>query len=83
MHVPDLTIDVVVADPRTVPDLDLLARAAADLGARLHLAPVGVPGRPLHDPTRLAVAFQDIFERSGPPSDGRQSGRPGFQESRE
>jgi uncharacterized cofD-like protein len=83
MHVPDLTIDVVVADPRTVPDVDLLARAAADLGARLHLAPVGLPGRPLHDPTRLAVAFQDIFEGSAPPSAGRQSGRPGFQDSRE
>nr|MDT0664074.1 hypothetical protein [Micromonospora sp. DSM 115978] len=83
LHVPELRVDVVVADPRTVPDVELLASATADLGGRLHLAPVGVPGRPLHDPDRLAVAFQEIFAGSGPPSDDRRSVRSGFQTSRE
>ena len=54
LHVPDLTVDVVVADPSTVPDVDLLARAAADLGGaaapragRCARPPVARP-----DPTR-------------------------------
>jgi uncharacterized cofD-like protein len=60
-YVPDLTLDVVVADPARVPDVGPLARAAADLGARLALEQVGVPGRPHHDPKRLASAFEAIF----------------------
>jgi uncharacterized cofD-like protein len=60
-HVPDLTLDVVVADPTRVADVAPLARAAADLGARLMLEPVGVPGQPRHDPQRLASAFQTIL----------------------
>ncbi|KJE23630.1 hypothetical protein FF36_02079 [Frankia torreyi] len=64
-HVPGLRLDVVIADPSAVPEPDPLARAAADLGARLHLAPVRVPGAPVHDPARLAEAFRAVFARSG------------------
>ncbi|WP_163552807.1 gluconeogenesis factor YvcK family protein [Candidatus Frankia alpina] len=60
-HVPGLRLDVVIADPSAVPEPDPLARAAADLGARLHLAPVRVPGAPVHDPARLAAAFRAVF----------------------
>ncbi|WP_462186158.1 MULTISPECIES: gluconeogenesis factor YvcK family protein [unclassified Frankia] len=60
-HVPGLRLDVVIADPTAVPDPDLLARAAADVGARLHLAPVRIPGAPVHDPVRLAAAFRAVF----------------------
>ena len=60
-HRPELRLDVVIADPTAVPDPAPLARAAADLGARLHLAPVRVPGTPRHDPALLAAAFQAVF----------------------
>jgi hypothetical protein len=60
-HAPALAVDVVVADPTAVPDPGALARAAADLGARLHLAPVRVPGAGRHDPVLLAAAFQAVF----------------------
>ncbi|WP_308222455.1 uridine diphosphate-N-acetylglucosamine-binding protein YvcK [Frankia sp. AgB32] len=60
-HVPGLRVDVVLADPTAVPEPEPLARAAAELGARLHLAPVRVPGVPVHDPVRLAAAFQAVF----------------------
>ncbi|MCL9795119.1 2-phospho-L-lactate transferase CofD family protein, partial [Frankia sp. AgKG'84/4] len=60
-HVPGLRVDVVLADPTAVPEPEPLARAAARLGARLYLAPVRVPGVPVHDPVRLAAAFQAVF----------------------
>lgn len=61
-HAPDLTIDVVLADPTAVPDAAALARAAADLGARLHLAPVrSATAAGVHDPRLLAAAFDEVF----------------------
>ena len=79
-HVPRRAVDVVLADRSTCPTSTCWLGRRPSSAARLHLAPVGVPGRPLHDPTRLAVAFQEIFAGSGPPSDGRRSVRPGFHE---
>ncbi|RPF28183.1 gluconeogenesis factor YvcK family protein [Georgenia muralis] len=62
-HAPDLRLDVVVADPAAVEDLDDLADAAAAAGATLLLRQVGVgDGSPRHDPLRLAAAFRDAFE---------------------
>ncbi|MBX6389211.1 MAG: uridine diphosphate-N-acetylglucosamine-binding protein YvcK [Frankia sp.] len=61
-HAPDLTIDVVLADPTAVPDAAALAGAAADLGARLHLAPVrSATAAGVHDPRLLAAAFDEVF----------------------
>jgi uncharacterized cofD-like protein len=61
-HAPALTVDVVLADPAAVPDPGALAEAAAELGARLHLAPVRAAGSPgTHDPVRLAAAFEEVF----------------------
>lgn len=65
LHQPALRLDVVIADPTAVPDPDPLVRAAADLGARLHLAPVRVPGYPRHDPDRLAAAFTAVLNAVG------------------
>lgn len=61
LHAPDLTLDVVVADPAAVPAPDVLATVAADFGARLQLAPVGIPGQPRHHPRRLAAALRAAF----------------------
>ncbi|WP_407317923.1 uridine diphosphate-N-acetylglucosamine-binding protein YvcK [Isoptericola halotolerans] len=62
-HAPDLSIDVVLADPSAVDDLDELRTAADALGARLVVAPVARgDGTPRHDPLRLAAAYRDVFE---------------------
>ena len=61
-HAADVRLDLVLADPSVVDDEAALARAADDIGAELHVAPVaqrGAPGR--HDPLRLAAALQDVF----------------------
>jgi uncharacterized cofD-like protein len=62
-HAPDLHIDVVIADPLAVENLDLLASAADRLGARVLLRQVRVAGSPAkHDPLRLAAAYRDAFD---------------------
>uniref|UniRef100_UPI0010417B73 gluconeogenesis factor YvcK family protein n=1 Tax=Candidatus Protofrankia datiscae TaxID=2716812 RepID=UPI0010417B73 len=76
-HAPELALDVVIADPDAVPDPVALARASAELGARLHLVPVAHPGEPRHDPRRLATAFETVFgltpgSRPGRPAARRQ-----------
>lgn len=62
-HTPDLRIDVVVADPLAVEDVDLLAAAADRMGARVLLRQVRVAGSSSkHDPLRLAAAYRDAFD---------------------
>lgn len=62
---PELTVDAVLADPATVPDVNALRHAATALGAELVLASVRVPDRrPAHDPIRLAAAFTDLLGTS-------------------
>lgn len=62
-HAPDLALDVVIAEPSMVDDIEDLENAARDLGARLLLRQVCTGGeRPLHDPLRLAAALRDAFE---------------------
>ncbi|MGC5617060.1 gluconeogenesis factor YvcK family protein [Georgenia sp. Z1491] len=64
-HAPDLRLDVVVADPLVVDDLDELERAAAALGARILLRQVRATGADAtHDPLRLAAALRDAMERT-------------------
>jgi uncharacterized cofD-like protein len=65
-HVPDLRLDVVVADPANVDDEAALRQTCADMGARLELASVGYPGSDRcgeHDPGRLAVSFGSVLSR--------------------
>lgn len=71
LHAPELTLDVVLADPAVVPAPDVLAAVSADLGARLLLAPVGVPGQPRHDPRKLAAALRAAFADPPPARRGR------------
>jgi len=62
-YAPELTIDVVIADPLAVPDTGLLRKAAADFGAELLVSAVSMgDGTPRHDPTRLADAYAKTFE---------------------
>ena len=62
-HAPELRIDVVVADPWAVEDVDVLTEAAQGLGARVLLRQVRVAGATgKHDPLRLAAAYRDAFD---------------------
>ena len=62
VHAPALPLDVVLADEAAVRDRRGLMAAAADLGARLVLAPVAMDdGTPRHDPDRLGSAYRSIF----------------------
>lgn len=61
-HAPDLHLDVVLADPSVVDDSTELREVVAELGARLALAPVAVPGAAgQHDSLRLAAAYRDLM----------------------
>ncbi|WP_413449968.1 uridine diphosphate-N-acetylglucosamine-binding protein YvcK [Georgenia phoenicis] len=62
-HAPDLRIDVVIADPAAVEDIDGLLATARELGARVLLRQVSAgDGTPRHDPLRLAAAYRDAFD---------------------
>jgi uncharacterized cofD-like protein len=62
-HAPDLRIDVVLADESMVVDTRGLMAAAESAGGRLVLAPLALgDGTPRHDPSRLASAYEQIFE---------------------
>lgn len=62
-HGPGLRVDVVVADPSAVDDLDALQTTCDGLGASLLLRQVRVgDGSACHDPLRLAAAYRDAFE---------------------
>lgn len=62
-HAPHLRIDVVIADPLAVDDVDLLSEAADRLGARVLLRQVRANQSPAsHDPLRLAAAYRDAFD---------------------
>jgi uncharacterized cofD-like protein len=70
-HAPDLAIDVVLADPSSVSDLEALQKAADSLGAEVRLAEVRVPsGLPRHDPDALAAAFRAVVSAPQPPRPG-------------
>ncbi|WP_255771692.1 gluconeogenesis factor YvcK family protein [Pseudarthrobacter sulfonivorans] len=64
-YAPDFSVDVVLADPASVPDRQEFEKAAAMIGAEVVLGKVGASGRrPVHDPLRLAAAYHDIFGNS-------------------
>jgi uncharacterized cofD-like protein len=61
-HAPGLRVDVVLADPFGVHDVEALRRTARALGARLELADVAVgDGSPRHDPVKLARSFSRVL----------------------
>ena len=60
---PDLKLDVIIADPTSVDDIDDLMEASAELGARVLLRQVrSSEDHSLHDPLRLAAALRDGFD---------------------
>ncbi len=66
---PELTLDVVLADAGSVPDLAALQTAAAALGAMVVLADVrSESGLPRHDPKTLAAALEAVVSAPTPPS---------------
>jgi len=73
-EVPDLRLEVVLADRTGVPDPVALAAAARRLGARLWLAPVAGPADPtVHDPHLLAVALDEAVRHVERQGQGRQA----------
>ncbi|GAA4778210.1 gluconeogenesis factor YvcK family protein [Citricoccus nitrophenolicus] len=62
-YAPDLRLDCVIADQRAVQDVRGFEEAAARLGADVLFSKVGAgSGTPVHDPLRLALAFQEAFK---------------------
>ena len=61
-HAPDLKLDVVLADHRSVVDHGELEHVARSLGADLVLADLAADdGTPRHDPAKLARAFRGFL----------------------
>ncbi len=62
-HAPELTADVVLADPTVAADQDSLRECAERLGAVLVVAPVAHSQKPgVHDRLRLAAAYRDVLQ---------------------
>jgi uncharacterized cofD-like protein len=63
-HAPKFRADVVLVDPGVVDDEVRLTEAAAAVGATLLARPVrAADGSARHDPSLLAAAYREIFER--------------------
>ena len=61
-YLPELKVDMVLADSTAVGDPAAVERAAESLGARLVLAPVAVvDGTPRHDPAALGAALVPVL----------------------
>lgn len=63
-YLPDLRVDTVIADRHHVEDMSSLKASCADLGAELFLMDVarrGPDSPGMHDPQRLAVAFDTVL----------------------
>ncbi|MGI5519652.1 gluconeogenesis factor YvcK family protein [Micromonospora sp. CA-259024] len=61
-YLPELKVDLVLADAKAVGDPEPVERAAESLGARLVLAPVAVTdGTPRHDPAVLGAALVPVL----------------------
>jgi uncharacterized cofD-like protein len=62
LHAPELTADIVVADPSAVGDQAALEQVCQTLGAALVVSEVADPALPgVHDPLRLAAAYRDVI----------------------
>jgi uncharacterized cofD-like protein len=64
-HAPDLRVDVVLADHRSVDDEPDLRDAAKALGAELVVSDVAAgDGTPRHDPDKLADAYAQVMKQA-------------------
>jgi uncharacterized cofD-like protein len=65
-HAPDLEVDVVLADTRAHAAAADLEECVRSLGGRLLVRDIARDDRPsLHDPQRLAAAYDEIFTTTG------------------
>jgi uncharacterized cofD-like protein len=65
-HAPDLRVDTVLADVRSVPDRESLETAVKAAGARLVVADIAAEdGSPRHDPGKLAAAYDAVLAGRG------------------
>ncbi|MEE1620196.1 gluconeogenesis factor YvcK family protein [Zafaria sp. Z1313] len=72
-YAPELRIDAVVADPSSIEDVGAFEEAARRLGARCFFGRVAQgPGSSVHEPLRLATAYQDVFTSFGPHHNGSE-----------
>jgi uncharacterized cofD-like protein len=63
LHAPDLTVDVVMADPAAIGDERALQTVCSTHGARLVVSEFADPARDgVHDPLRLAAAYRDVID---------------------
>lgn len=61
-YAPDVALDVVLADPASLDDVDALRATCERIGAELVITPMASRERPeAHDRLRLAAALQDIM----------------------
>lgn len=62
-YAPDFKLDVIIADPTTIEDVDDLILAGQALGARVILRQIRTgDGKAHHDPLRLAAVLRDAFD---------------------
>lgn len=70
-YAPGVRLDVVLADPSCVDDVDALAEAARRRGAQLVMSPMAARDRPgAHERLRLAAALQDVMADPPAPPGG-------------
>jgi uncharacterized cofD-like protein len=61
-HAPELSVHTVLADPRAVPDPELLEQVVIGMGAALVIEDVSMDdGSARHDPEKLAAAYSRIL----------------------
>src|SRR4029453_7337324 len=64
-YAPEFSVDVVPADPDSVPDRAAFEKAAGMIGAEVVLGKVGASSRrPVHDPLRLGAGYHEFFGNS-------------------
>lgn len=62
-YAPDFKLDVIIADPTTIDDVDDLILAGQAMGARVILRQIRTgDGKAHHDPLRLAAVLRDAFD---------------------
>lgn len=62
-YAPDFKLDVIIADPTAIDDVDDLILAGQALGARVILRQIRTgDGKAHHDPLRLAAVLRDAFD---------------------
>lgn len=90
-HAPGFSVDDIIVDAARVPserERDQLRRTAALLEASVKFYDVSRPGRPLHDPAKLADALDAVRSRGGDtptatvPTVGPAATEPGWQPGR-